>query len=224
MAIKNQITNIEELPEALREHYKPVETDGKISHYVLEVDGAEDVGALKRAIEHVRKEKDAAIAAARQKGEDLTSLEASWNKRLADQQKAHDEAVKSTQAALRRATLEQTASELAVRLAGDASDLLLPHIEKRLKGEVDGDRVLVRVLDKDGKLSANSVKDLEQELREDKRFAKVLIASKASGSGAGQEQTPSQNGGAGSGEDFNPNTATPAQLAAWAQTRRANRG
>lgn len=218
MALKKVVSNIEEVPEALRSEYKAVEGKGFVLD--LEGDDQEDVGALKRAHERVKEELREAKEAARRRGEDVTALESSYKEKLETSERQWKESVKATEAALRTATKGRTASELSAKLSATASDLLLPHIEKRLKVEIDGDRPLVRVLDKEGKMSAMSISDLEKELREDTRFASVITASRASGSGAGSDRNPGSQGGAsGEGTPFNPNTATPAQLAAWVASR-----
>lgn len=221
MALKKQVTTIEEVPEALRDHYKPVE--GGVG-FVLEVDGEEDTTTLKRTLERVKQERNDAIAEARRKGEDVSNIEASWKVKVEEAEKAHSEHLKNMTSALKRVTRDRTAGELAAKLAGDAADLLIPHIEKRIKVELDGDRPITRILDAEGKASALSLADLENELRSDKRFSRVVIASNASGSGA----TPNQNNPAGGGatvEGFNPlkNTDSAAHYQ-WIAERKAKRG
>jgi len=72
------------------------------------------------------------------------------------------------------------ASKLALQ---GSSDVLLPHIERRLKMENKDGQALIRVLDKDGNLSANSLSDLEKEILETEAFAPILQGPKSSGSG-----------------------------------------
>lgn len=224
MALKKQVTTIEEVPEALRDHYKPVE--GGVG-FVLEVDGEEDTTTLKRTLERVKQERNDAIAEAKRKGEDVANIEASWKVKVEEAEKAHSEHLKNTTAALKRVTIERTASEIALRITGgdvDSAELVMPLVEKRLKAEVDGTRAITRVLDAEGKASALSLADLENELRSDKRFSRVAVKSNASGSGA----TPNQNNPAGGGatvEGFNPlkNTDSAAHYQ-WIAERKAKRG
>lgn len=224
MALKNTVTSIEEVPEALREHYVPVKEGEAVTHYALAVDGAEDVGALKRALDRVRTEAKDAIALAKQKGEDITALEASWNDRLRAKETELTEHTKNIQAALKRTTKDRTVNEIATRLFGESAFLVAPVLEKRIKVELDGDRAIERVLDAEGRPSAFSLSDLEKELREDARYAKILIATKASGSGAGRERTANGQGGAPNEGAINPNKLKPAELVAWLASQREKRG
>lgn len=221
MALKKQVATIEEVPEAFRSEYKPVE--GGIG-FVLDVDGEEDTSTLKRTLERVKQERNDAIALAKQKGEDVTNIEASFKTKLESAEKAHMESIKQTASALKRVTRDRAASELAAKLAGESADLLIPHIEKRIKVELDGDRPITRILDAEGKASALSLADLENELREDRRFARVVIASKASGSGAGPSQNTPPVGGATT-EEFNPISKNTAEAHfKWIADRKAKRG
>jgi phosphopantetheinyl transferase (holo-ACP synthase) len=226
MALKNTVTTLEEIPETLREHYTPVKEGEAVTHYTLVEDGAEDVRGLHSVLDHVPKEAKAALDLAKQRGEDITSLQTSWATKEAEIKASYEEASKAVKTALKRSTKERTAKELGLKLFGESAELAIPHIEKRISVELDGDRAIERILDKDGRPSAYSISDLEKELREDPRFARILIATKASGSGAGRERNPSANGGAGGDrEPINPNKLNdPKQMAAWVESQRAQRG
>lgn len=222
MALKMQVSNLEEVPEAFRSEYSEV-VEGDVKVFKLSVDGAEDVGALKRAHERVKEEARLAKEDARRKGEDFTNMEKSYNEKIEQTRKAADEALVSTQKALKHATKDKTSQELLADLGVDehARKLLLPHVETRLKVEIVDDRPIVRVLGPDGKMSAMSVEDLKKEFREDKAFASVITAGRGSGSGAGQgSQIPGDAGHVS--ETPPPND--PRQLSAWAEARRTRRG
>ena len=222
MALKRQVTTLEEVGESFREHYKPIEGGGV--GFVLDVEGAEDTGALKRALDRVRDEKDQAIALAKQKGEDLANVEASWKGKLDEATKAHDASVKNTLSALKRATSDRIVADLSTKLAGDAADLLAPHISSRIKIELDGANAIHRVLDKEGRASALSLTDLEAELRADPRFARVIVASKGSGSGASKDSKTSGGGGADEWKDYNPSKEKdPKRLAEFVKYRQSLR-
>ena len=222
MALKRQVLTLEEVAEAHREHYKPLEEG---VGFVLDVEGAEDTGALKRSLEHVRKEKEQALALAKQKGEDLANVEASWKGKLEEATKAHETSVKNTLSALKRATSDRIVADLSTKLAGDAADLLAPHISTRIKIELDGDKAISRVLDKEGRASALSLSDLEAELRADPRFARVIVASKGSGSGASKDSKTSVDGGADKWKDFNPSKEKdPKVLSEFIKYRQSLRG
>ena len=232
MSLKRKVATLEEVDEKFRPLYKEVEEAG-VKRFVLdlEVDKDDDVTPLKNALENAKAERaaakaerDAAVALAKQKGEDITALEASYKGKLESASQHETTALKSLQSALTNATFGQTAAQLALKLGGEKGSVLLkPHIEKRLKVELDGENAIVRVLDKAGKMSASSLTDLEKEFREDPIFATAIVGSR--GSGVGGPPAKIQGGALDTGEtsNFNPNKATPGALAAWVAQRTQNK-
>lgn len=89
------------------------------------------------------------------------------------------------------------AKSLAAKLAGKNADLLLPHIERRLKGEVVDGVVKIGVIDKDGVVGSGTIDDLSKEMLANKSYAAILIGSKATGGGAGKSQGSGGSGSAG---------------------------
>lgn len=228
MSLKRKVATLEEVDEKFRPLYKEsTEAGVKVFILDLEADKDDDVTPLKNALENAKAERaaakaerDAAVALAKQKGEDITALEASWKAKLEEASKHEAAATKSLQAALTNATFGQTASQLALKLGGEKNAIFIqPLIEKRLKIELDGENAIVRVLDKEGKMSASSLTDLEKELREDPIFAPVIIGSRGSGVGGAPSKTPGGALDTGETNTFNPNKATPANLAAWIAQR-----
>lgn len=221
MAIKHTISNLEEVDEAFRSHYKPADVADPAKGFVLDVDGApqpEDVGGLKRALERLRIEKAEAIELAKKAGGSTEELESL--------RKSHDSIVKElkgkieqTEAQARASFHDKTVTDLANKLGGKNAHLWAPHIRSRLVIEAPDGTNLVRVLGKDGKASALSLEDLVSEFKADELFAPILQMGQASGSG-----TPgggSSNGGAGGGTgkvgNFTelPANPTSAQLLDW---------
>jgi len=201
------------LNAALKVEYK---ADGE--NFVLDVvGGIEDPGELRRAkqrevearkladtenttlktkLTDLQGKHDQLLAA---KG-DIATLESSWQSKL-DAAKHEHETKFTTEITKRDRFIESTlvdsvANAMAAELSGENSIVLLPHIKARLKAELTGDTPLTRVLDKDGKVSALSVEDLKKEFAGDKRYAPIIIASKASGGGAAGGGK-GNNGGAG---------------------------
>jgi len=126
----------------------------------------------------------AAEEAAKKSG-DVDALEKSWREKLENETKTRDEKIAAFQATINKMTAGSTASKMAADIAIPGSaDVLMPHIERRLKTEMTDDGPIVRVLDKDGKPSAISVDDLKKEISEDKAFAPLIVGSMANGSGA----------------------------------------
>ena len=218
MALKAKISkaDYDKLSDELKNEYKPSGDD-----YVLDVDGLDDAGELRRAKEReaqrAKDEKERADKAekeakelrekldegattdARKRG-DIEALEKSWKEK-------HDNAVKDGKAEadklrdqMRRLLVRDKARALAEEIS-TAPELILPHIESRMSAEFDGETPITRVLDVDGKPSAASIDDLRKELVATPKFAAIIKASSASGGGAGNGGG-SNGGGAASDKKF----------------------
>lgn len=88
--------------------------------------------------------------------------------------------------------LEAEALKLANQLAeGHNVDIMARYVKDRLRAE-DGK---VKVTDADGNLVMNTTDELLTEMRSDKRFAALVVASKASGSGANGDNGSGNPGG-----------------------------
>lgn len=221
MAIKHNIKTLEEVDEVLRSHYKPVDSTDPTKGFVLDVAGApapEDTGALKRALEHVRKEKEDALEALRQKGSTTEEMEA-LRKSSATQIDELRKKITQAEQKERSALLDKTVADIAAELAGQHAGLLVPHLRQRLVIESPDGVNLTRVLGKDLKASALSLDDLKAEVKADPLFAPVLQAGRASGSGTAG--SGSSVGGAGGGTERVgnltklPANATLAQTVDW---------
>lgn len=206
MAIKFKLKDEAEydaLPKHLKDEYKK-QDDGS---YVVDLDGAEDTGALKRAKEHEKAERKKAEKALQElkdkqveietelnelkenKGKtadkDVAAAEKAWQKKLADREKELNGQLTSIQKALKETLETGVATSLAAELAGDNAELLVPHISKRLRAEIVDGKAVTKVLDENGEVSALTVPELKKEFLSSDRFAAVVVGSKASGGGAG---------------------------------------
>jgi hypothetical protein len=172
----------------------------------------EDTGALKRALEREREDKQklkddlktfkddlAAIKAEKEEADrkkatdskDIDAINASWQKKLDKVTADKDAVIAAREGSLRQLLVTNEAQRLANDMS-TAPDLLVPFIERRLQADFSQDgKATTRVLDADGKLSALSLGELQKEMLADKRFSTILKASNASGGGA--------SGGAGGG-------------------------
>lgn len=224
MALKSKLTKAEfdKLSDELKKEYKE-DGDG----YALDVEGAEDTGALKRAKDRetqLRKEAEqkakelqdkidaSADIDARKKG-DIETLEKSWQGKLDTAKAEADGRITKLTGALTANLVDTVAFQIATKISNSPS-LILPHIKARLAADFEGDAPKTRVLDKEGKPSAMTVEELSAEFVANKDFAAIIIGSKASGSAG----NPSNTGGAGKpvfGKDA-PDLAnmSPAELAA----------
>lgn len=202
MALKLILETLDGLTEAQQSLYKKDEKTGK---FHLDVDPADipDVEGLKSKVtellnekkEEQRKAREAEAArqaaadqAARASG-DIQALDKSWQTRLDNETGTLKGELSKSQAQLAKLTVGRTATEIAAELAVvtngvSSAKALLPHIERRLSMEVNGDEIKVRVLGADGKPSALTLDQLKDEFRNDAAFAPLIQASKAGGSGA----------------------------------------
>lgn len=198
MSLKFEVDSLDGLDEALAGLY---EKHG--DKFRLKVEGIDPADELKEALRKEREERKAAkerVEAlereARERAEesarksgDIEALEKSWQDKLAKREAELLEQSKGLQSQLVELTVGATAQKLAGDLAVPGSaDVLLPHIKSRLTYQ-DGK---LAVLDADGKPSASTVDELANEIRNDKRFAPLIVASRADGGGA----SGSRGGGA----------------------------
>jgi len=207
--LKKVIESLDQVDEAFRLLYEK-KADDKF-HLKIEDD---DAGALKRAKEHekdARKSAEARAASveeelkalkqklseqsekdARDKG-DIEAIEKSWQSKYDQLRSELEESLGTYKQALQHQTVGATARTMANELAGENAEILLPHIEKRLRSEVTDAGAKTRVLNEDGTPSALTVDELKKEFFTNSRFRAIIVASKANGGGA----HGSQSGGAG---------------------------
>ncbi|MEM1189936.1 MAG: hypothetical protein AAGI72_15495 [Pseudomonadota bacterium] len=200
--LKLEIDSLEGVEESQRALYKEQEGGG----FRLEVEGIEDTGALKRAKDHEKKQrqeaedrarglqekldaidkdnKEAKDKNARDKG-DVEALEKSWQEKLTNRETELNGKIESLEGSLRTVLVDGKAEALAAELAIDGSAAaLLPHIKARLATDMRDGQMTTVVLDKEGKPSALTVDELKKEIAGEKAFAPLIAGSKASGSGA----------------------------------------
>lgn len=236
MALKRKITKeaFDKLADNIKFEYV---ADGE--SYVLQTEGDEDIGPLKRANQRLKDQ----VELLEQKNDKLTGDLEAINKNPArkngdietltrQMENEKTTAVAEVQTKLDKANgfikqtlLENAAASLAEKISTSPA-IIRPHIERRLSVDIDGDTPVVKVLDKDGKASALTVDKLGEEFVANKDFSSIIRVTKASG-GAG---SPSSNGGAvkptgqqpAAGEQP-PNLATmnPRDLAATIQAKKA---
>ena len=204
MALKAKIDEsaFKKLSEELQGEYKK-QDDGS---YALDLEGAEDTSALKRAKDHEKAERkkaeDAAKAAQAKleetqaeleelrtsaKGGDdkVSATERAWQAKLAKREKELQAQVDQSNKALREQMVDSVAMRMATEIAGDNAEIILPHITRRLSAEVVDGKAVTRVLDADGAVSALKPEELQKEFLSNDRFSAIVVASRASGSGAG---------------------------------------
>lgn len=204
MALKRKINKatFDKLSEEIKKEYKAGSSDDE---FVLDTEGDEDTGALKRAKDREKQRADELAEKlaeateqlaevtngdARKKG-DIATLEKSWQKKLDDQKTASDAQVNKLTSHIKTQLIDNVASSLAAKISTSPA-LLLPHIRARLAADFEGDSPVTRVLDASGKPSASTLEDLQKEFATNKDFAAIIVASKASG---GARPASQGNGG-----------------------------
>lgn len=223
MALKRRIKKdaFDKLSDELKAEYK--EKDGE---YILEVEGDEDTGALKRAKDRetqLRKDAELRATAAEErvtelekddgKSKDIRTLEASWqskNKQLEDEK---NDVIKQKDTFIEQMLVDSKAMELASEIS-TSPKLIYPHIRARLAADLEGEKPETRVLDADGKVSALTLDELGGEFVANKEFASIIKASKAQGSGANSGQQSKDSDSATSTDKTDLTKFSPKEMAA----------
>ena len=137
---------------------------------------------------------------------DIDALEKSWAEKLAAREQELLREVEQRQRLIHSVTVGATAQRLASELALPGSaDVLLPHIQSRLEVEIRDGAPAVRVLSRDGKVSAMTLDELKKEFESNAAFAPVIVGTRSSGSG--QANAGRVGGGPATTRKFNEHTA-----------------
>lgn len=230
-------------------------------HYILDLE-SDDAAELKRAKDNANRERDEAknkLAAAEA---ELAKLRTGSDDPPGDKTKTGDDAIKALEAKMsaridklnqtNTAALAASEAKLAARdqltrktmiqaaadkMAADISTvptIMSRHISDRFDVEFgdDGTAKLI-VVGNDGKPSGATVEQLTKEMRGNKEFAGIIIANKASGSGApdnsrkpsgaNQRDASSPSDGNGKSDAPNPYKLQGKELGNWAKDLVASR-
>lgn len=217
MALKQKITKEEHAKLAVHFQSEYVE-DG--DGYRLDVEGAEDTGALQRAKiretelrkaaeADLKKLQDAEAERQRQldtltesearKAGDIATLEKGWQAKLDTQKTEYEGKLAKVGKFVDTTLVDNVAIKLAGELSPKHSALLLPHIKARIAVDNTGDEPKTVVLGADGKASELTIDALKAELVANKDYAGIIIASQASG-GANSNKPNQPNGSAVQGD------------------------
>jgi len=194
MALKKKITKAEF--EKLAEHFK-VEYKEDGENYILDLDGEEDTGALKRALDREKQEAKEAKQAlkdaqkkldeldntdARKRG-DIEMLEKSWKAKLEARETELSGKIEKLQGATKKSLLVGTADKIASEIS-TVPALMAKVIRERLHVDFDGEEATLKVLDANGQISALTIEELKKEFLTNKDYASIITGSKATGGGA----------------------------------------
>ena len=206
MALKAKITKaaFKKLPEVLQAEYTE---DG--DDYVLDVEGQEDTGALKRArdrekadrIEAQKKLKELEDKQAAQddddlrKSGDIEKLTKKWEDDLEAERSKGTKATEALQKQIAKDRRENAANTMAAAISNNPK-IMARFIQDRLAVEFDDDNnAKTIILDKDGKPSDLSIEALQKEMVANPDFKDMILAHKGSG-GAGSDKDKSKGGSA----------------------------
>lgn len=208
MPINAVLENLDGVSDALKSEYTKG-ANGKFYLSITGIDDHPDVGALKRAKDHEKAERQKAAQKAKEqidalqskfdalesdrnemlKGAipkaDVDKLETSYKEKLANIEAEKNAKIDALNGSIQTMMVGNVAQTMASEISTSPA-LILPHIASRLKVEFGEDgSPATRVLDKTGAPSALTVDDLKKEFAADPTFAPIIIGSKASGAGAG---------------------------------------
>ena len=202
MKIKISKEEFEKLPESSKEFYK--EKDGV---YLLDIDESEfqeQVSTLRnkdkqeekerKRIEKELKERDdkikeleSKISQSSEKG-DVKSLNESWEEKFTKMKTDYESKIAKHESFIKKTLVEKQAIEIDASIS-KVKGVLLPHIEKRLRANLDLDEPCTEILDSKGNLSAYTIADLKNEFLSNEQFGDFLIGSKASGGGTSSQSS-----------------------------------
>jgi len=198
MTLPATVDRLEDLPEAVRDHYVATE-DGR---FRLDAEGVEDVGGLKSALEKERTARKALKAELAARGEEAEEFERGEGEHApaVAEEPAFDagndvEPGPDPRLAILESRLIDAEARAALQASRGVPELLLPVLRDRLTVTDDGDGGLtVRVVDEAGvprRVEATdeagafmSVVDLVESLRADPAFGRAFEGSGKGGSGA----------------------------------------
>lgn len=196
--IEFKLDSLENIDESLQGLYEQTDTGYQLKVTGIPEPEKEDLSGLKNKVDELLREKKAASQKAREaaeeaeaarleaakKGNDTEALDKSWQEKFNAREIELKKELEELSGTLVKLTSGQTATKIAAEIAVQGSaDVLLPHLERRLRTEFrDGSPVTV-VLDKDGKPSAMSIDELKAEFQNSAAFAPLIVGTKANGAG-----------------------------------------
>lgn len=196
--IEYQLESLESIDETLQGLYEQTDTGYQLKVTGIPEPEKEDLSGLKNKVDELLREKKAASQKAREaaeeadaarleaakKGNDTEALDKSWQEKFNAREVELKKELDALSGTLVKLTSGQTATKIAAEIAVQGSaDVLLPHLEKRLKTEFREGSPVTVVLDKDGKPSAMSVDELKAEFQNSAAFAPLIVGTKANGAG-----------------------------------------
>ena len=191
MALKRKLSKEEFdiLDETTKALYKE-----KGSDYVVDLEGDDDNGELKRALDRVREENkgNKELVAkltkqieeldqndARKRG-DIQTLEKAWNDKFVARETELTQKIEQMNSLAKSKIVDSIISPIAAKFT--TPSLVSKAIHDRVDDDFSGEEPVVRFLDGSGKPTAKNAKEFEKEILENPEYKSILIGSRASGS------------------------------------------
>lgn len=205
MALKRKIKKeeFEKLSEVLQAEY--VEKDGD---YVLDVEGIEDTGPLKRAKireQERRKELEKEADQLREKLEkiesddaykrgDIEKLQKGWDSERSKIQEKYESDISAKSLYIETTLVDNVALKFANEHFTKPG-LVLPHIKSRLQAVgINENNPKTVILDSAGKPSNLDLEGLKKEFVDNPEFSDIMVGSNATGSGTSKTRTVKAGG------------------------------
>tara|TARA_Y100000310_G_scaffold324866_2_gene387355 strand:- start:16999 stop:17619 length:621 start_codon:yes stop_codon:yes gene_type:complete len=139
--------------------------------------------------------KKAAEEEAAKKAGDIEALEAQWKAKIQEATSSSQEALDNANKIISNLTIDHTALAIASEIAvEDSVPALKEIISNRLAVEIEEGKAVVKVRNKDGSISVNSIDEFKKEISSTPAYKRLIASNKSSGGGAANP-----NGGAGGG-------------------------
>ena len=115
---------------------------------------------------------------------DVDAIEQAWSEKYNNMESQSNEKIQSLTGMVEKLTTGNLATTISAELAVKGSSAaLLPHIERRLKTQIDGGEAKTVVVNDDGSVSALTVDELKNEFKNNPVFAPLIAGSSADGGG-----------------------------------------
>jgi len=125
-----------------------------------------------------------AMEEAAKKSGDVEALEKSWKEKLESVTGEYSQKQQAYERMVESLTIGATSTSIAADIAMDGCvEGLIPHIRTRIRTVIENDQATVKVIDKNGNLSAMTIDDLKKELKATSYLAPLIKGSNASGTG-----------------------------------------
>tara|TARA_Y100000310_G_scaffold190826_1_gene190823 strand:- start:1296 stop:2036 length:741 start_codon:yes stop_codon:yes gene_type:complete len=235
MALEFKLKTIKDLDDSVKDQYKKVR-----GGYELDIDGLPEqeppevddnhpfVQGMKNKLDELLREKKEAAKKAKEAeteaeiaklesakaGNDTEALDKSWTEKYTTRETELQDEINNMGKAIIRLTSGQTAAQIASEIAVSGSaEVLVPHLEARLKTEIREGVPTTIVLDKSGQPCAMTMSELKTEFQNSEAFAPLIVGTKANGAG---RTGGNESGGATS------NTVKRSEFNSMSQTQRSN--